>query len=138
MKKSWGLTGKILTDEKTIESRWYLSKRLPWNRIKVGETVYFKDSGGPVRLRATVEKALQFDNLTSKKVGEILGRYGQADGIGPKEIPDYFNRFKNKKYCLLIFLKNPESVEPFFINKTGFGSMSAWLAVSDILKIKKN
>lgn len=28
MKKSWGLTRKILSGEKTIESRWYRFRRL--------------------------------------------------------------------------------------------------------------
>ena len=42
MKKSWGLTEKILTGAKKIESRWYKNKHTPWNRIKSGEIVYFK------------------------------------------------------------------------------------------------
>ncbi|MDO8559127.1 MAG: hypothetical protein Q7R84_02240 [bacterium] len=35
MKKSWGLTEKILSGQKKIESRWYLSKRSPWDTIEV-------------------------------------------------------------------------------------------------------
>ncbi len=34
MKKSWGLVPKILAGEKICESRWYKSKRPPWDIIK--------------------------------------------------------------------------------------------------------
>ena len=48
MKKSWGLTQKILTKQKKIESRWYKSKYSPWGKIEKNDFVYFKDSGEPI------------------------------------------------------------------------------------------
>jgi hypothetical protein len=137
MKKSWGLTRKILTGQKKIESRWYKLKYPPWDKIKSDETVYFKNSGEPVAIRAKVDKIIQFSSLTPEKVKEILYKYGKDDGIGTDEIPKFFEMFKDKKYCMLIFLKNPQEVEPFEIDKTGFGAMSSWLIVKDINEIKK-
>ena len=138
MKKSWGLTQKILTGEKTIESRWYKNRSRPWNQIFTGDTIYFKDSGEPVTVRAKVTKVLQFTNLTSQKTKEILRKYGQSDlGIAksiPSEIKNYF---QNKKYCIFIFLDRVQKVKPFEIDKTGFGAMAAWLIVDDLEKIKK-
>lgn len=136
MRKSWGLTDKILDSRKKIESRWYSVKYPPWNNIQKGEMVFFKDSGRPVGLRAEVEKVLQFDNLTQDKVKNILDKYGKADGIEKKEIPEFFERFKNKKYCMLIFLKNPITIAPFEIDKTGFGAMAAWIIVKNISQIR--
>lgn len=136
MKKEWGLTQKILSGQKKIESRWYQTKRTPWNNIKAGEKVYFKDSGNPVTIKAEVEKVIQYDQLTSEKVKGILEQYGDADGIEQERISYYYNLFKNKIYCMLIFLKNPQSIEPFHINKQGFGNMAAWITVEDIKKIK--
>ena len=137
MKKSWGLTKKILDGRKKIESRWYSVKYKPWDAIKKGETVYFKDSGGPVRIKADIGKVMQFADLTPKRVKEILDEYGRDDGIEREKTPEFFERFKDKKYCILIFLKNPREIEPFEIDKTGFGAMSAWLTVDNISKIKK-
>jgi len=137
MKKSWGLTEKILNGEKKIESRWYCHKYQPWDRIKAGEIVYFKDSGEPVTIKAEVSRVLQFADLTSRRVKEILEQYGHDDGIEPEKIRDFYERFKDKKYCLLIFLKNPEAIEPFEFNKSGFGLMAAWITVADINKYKK-
>src|SRR3989344_2410617 len=137
MKKSWGLTNKIINGEKKIESRWHNSKYPPWNRIKNNEIVCFKNSGEPVTIKAEVLDVLQFSNLNQKKVKELLFRYGKDDGLETKEIPHFYSLFKDKKYCILIFLKNPKKIEPFEINKRGFGSMSAWLCVNNINKIKK-
>jgi len=138
MKKSWGLTQKILSGQKKIESRWYKVKYAPWNKIKSGELIYFKDSGEPVTIKAEVDKVIQFSDLTSEKVREILHQYGKADGLDNAKIPEFFELFKNKRYCMLIFLKNPKKVEPFNINKSGFGAMSAWISIANINRIKAN
>ncbi|MFA5348941.1 MAG: hypothetical protein WC309_01055 [Candidatus Paceibacterota bacterium] len=137
MRKSWGLIPKIMNGQKKIESRWYSVKCKPWNSINEGETVYFKDSGEPVKLKAEVGKVMQFADLTPNRVKEILNKYGNDDGLEKEKIPEFFERFKDKKYCILIFLKDPRKIEPFEIDKTGFGAMSAWITINDAVKIKK-
>jgi len=136
MKKSWKLTSKILSGKKKIESRWYKTKRPPWDLIKSGDIIYFKDSGDPVTIKTEVEKIVQFSNLNSRKVKEILNVYGRDDGIEENETNKFFDLFKNKKYCILVFLKNSEEIEPFNVNKAGFGAMSAWISVESINQIK--
>ena len=139
MRRSWGLTQKLLSGEKTIESRWYMNRYIPWNRISPNDIIYFKDSGQPITLKAQVKKVLQFADLTPQKVRHILSKYAKADGLGtqPTKWQPYLKRFRNKKYCLLIFLKNVKQITPFLINKTGFGAMASWLIVADINLIKK-
>src|SRR3989338_3236708 len=132
MKKSWGLTQKILSGQKKIESRWYKSKCAPWEKIGKDDVVYFKDSGEPVSIKAEVEKVVSFSDFTPEKVGQILDEYGKDDGIEKNKIKEFFELFKNKNYCLLIFLRKPAKIEPFEIDKTGFVMMSAWLSVGNI------
>jgi len=136
MRKSWGLLPKILGGEKVIESRWYKNKYAPWDKIKAGDIVYFKNSGEPVSIKANVSRILQFSNLTPNKVSEILNEYGVRDGINKNEIAMYYEMFKDKNYCLLIFLQKPEKITPFEINKKGFGAMSAWITVEDINRLR--
>ena len=136
MKPSWKLLPKILSGEKTIESRWYKTKHAPWGRIKRGDTVYFKDTGKPVTIKATVDRVMQFDHLTPLRIRSILRKYAAVAGIDKKDIPLYWERFKDKQYCLLIFFRNPRSIRPFHINKRGFGAMVAWITISDIHAIK--
>lgn len=139
MRKSWGLTEKILSGEKKIESRWYKNKSRPWGQIGPGETIYFKNTGEPITVKAIVDKVLQFDNLTQEQVREILEKYVKDDGLGidPIDFEKYYQMFKDKNYCLIIFLKNPEKVKPFKIDKTGFGAMAAWITVDDLNKIRR-
>ena len=138
MKKSWHLTQKILTGEKTIESRWSMTRCAPWGRIKAGEKVYFKDAGEQVKVQAEVSRVLQLF-LTPRRVRDILKRYGGRDGIGISDVNErdkFYRRFKGKRYCVLIFLKKPRRIAPFCISKKGFGIMAAWISVPDIDAIK--
>lgn len=138
MRKSWGLIGKILFGEKKIESRWYQTRRAPWGKIARGDAVYFKNSGEPVSVKAMVSKVLQLDNLTSKKVKVLLAKYGRTIGIEKGKEVKFYKRFKDKKYCILVFLKNPRNIKPFDINKRGFGMMASWITVPNVNTIKKN
>lgn len=136
MKKSWGLLPRILSGEKKIESRWYKVKAAPWGKIGAGETIYFKNSGEPVTVKAKVDKVKVYADLTPGKVRQILKDYARDDGIEAEDIKVFYERFKSKKYCLLIFLKDPQKIKPFQINKKGFGAMAAWISVERVEKIK--
>lgn len=114
----------------------YASER-SLGKIIPGDIVYFKDSGEPVTLRAIAADVLQFDNLTPARVNALLQQYGNQHGLTSADIPHYYELFKNKRYCMLIFLKGVEAVTPFHINKRGYGAMAAWLMTSDINKIKR-
>lgn len=138
MRKSWDLMEKILRGEKIIESRWYKNKLPPFDKIKIGDTVYFKNSGEPVKIKAVVSDVRQFSDLTPEKVHDILEEYGESDGIEKQKLNEFFDLFKNKKYCILIFLKNPVVIKPFKITKKGHGSMSAWICINKIDGIKED
>ncbi len=137
MKKSWGLTDKILTGEKTLEERWYKFKRPPFGVAKIGDTIYFKDSGDPVSVKAKITKVLQFENLTPEKSQEIVKKYAHADLGSNKITPEIEEYTSNKNYCVIIFFENAKKIEPFEINKKGFGTMAAWITVKNVNKIKE-
>lgn len=127
MSKQFGdLIPRILNGRKKIESRWSKNKIAPWDKVKPNDTVYFKNSGGPVIAKAAVSKVLQFDNLNPVKIKKILDKWPLVT----------YEWAKNKRYCVLIFLKNPHRVISFKINKTGFGSATAWVCVEDINRVK--
>ena len=138
MNKSWKLIPKILSGEKTIESRWYTTRRAPWNTISAGDTIFFKDSGSPVTARAEVSKILRFGHYSKQELHNIITEYGGSPGIcfvsTPKEIFDWA---KNKNYAILMFLQNPKATRPFAINKKGFGNACAWVTVKNISELRK-
>ncbi len=136
MKKSWGFIQKILDGEKIIESRWYKTRRAPWGRIKKDNIIYFKNSGEQVTIKAIVSDVVELEELTPKRVKKVLSKYWGDLGISKNEVSSFYKRFKNKKYCILIFLNNPEKVTSFKINKKGFGAMASWICIEDIKKLK--
>lgn len=136
MQKSWGLTEKIATGQKTIESRWYKVKYTPWGRISPGESIYFKNSGEPVTIQAKISRVSNFSDLTPEKVHTILEDYSKELGLDEPDIQKFFEMFKYKRYCILMYLKDAHHIQPFEINKQGFGKMSSWISVESIAKLK--
>lgn len=133
LNKKLNLLQKIISGEKTIESRWYVNRKAPYGCIKKGDIVYFKNSGEPVSVKAVVNSVLQFDDLNDIKILQILKEYGKRLGVDES----YASNIKGKKYCVLVFLENMKEIKQFDINKKGYGMMSAWITVEKIEKIKK-
>ena len=134
LKKELRLLNKILMGEKTIESRWYKTKKTPFNRIQEGDQLYFKESGDLVTAKAIVQKVVQFENLTETKIFTLLQKYEKQLGVKADE---YFNTVKDKKYGILMFLIDVEKIIPFQVDKKGFGTQSSWITVDSISIIKK-
>lgn len=132
MNKRWKLIPKILSGEKTIESRWYQTRRTPWDKVKPGDVIYFKNAGEPVVAKATVSEVFQFQIEKRNDVEQIIRKYEKQVGIKNLDWLDTL-----PKYCILIGLKSPKPLKtPFSINKKGFGNAAAWLTVENIVKIK--
>ena len=137
MKKAWGLVPKIISGEKTIESRWYKNKVAPWGRVSIGDCLFFKDSGGLVGVKAVVNIVEQIEILDNAHAVKIMKDRALAD-LGTTEIPfDVLNYISDKKYAIFVSFKNVQIIEPFDINKKGFGMQSAWLVCEDVEDIKK-
>lgn len=134
MNKSWKLIPKIVSGEKSIESRWYQTRRAPWNGIEAGDTVFFKNSGEDIIASAAVSKVLQFELKSLDDARQVVAKYGKQICIVNPDPETWQNR---PRYCILIFLKDPRMLnKPFAIDKKGFGNAAAWLTITDIRKIK--
>ncbi len=143
MKSSWKLLPKILSGEKTVESRWYKTKACPWNRVSPGDTIYFKDSGKPVTLKARVTRVQQYILESSEDATHLFLQIKNKDlgikALTQKDIPQHvLDYISNKKYAIFVSFDNVQKIEPFNINKKGFGVQAAWLCVEDINFIKSN
>ena len=76
---------------------------------------------------------LQFDGLNEEKFEYIMDNYADGIQILTKEYDEYY---KSKNYCILIFLKDVKSVDPFNVSKDGFGNACAWMCVDNIESIR--
>lgn len=139
MTKEWGLIPLILEGKKTIESRWYKTKRSPWNTIQNGDAVYFKNSGEPVTAVATVSHVQFIHPLDRKMISTVYEIYGTQIFPGYSDYSQFVDSKLDKNYCILVFLTDPSPVQPpFDIDKTGFGIGAAWITVDNISRIRKS
>lgn len=104
----------ILSGEKTIESRWSLSRIAPFERVKAGDVIWLKETSKDITARAIVKK-VKFYNLTKNKADEIKKKYGKE--IGTDKFEDW-ERYRNKKYLTLIWLKDVQKIEPITAPKS--------------------
>lgn len=133
MKRSWRLIPKILSGEKTVESRWYKGRVAPWDRIDAGDVIYFKDSGEPVTVRARVTDVEQYVISGNEEALALMEKYAGKDLGVTKITGEIKNYILNKRYAIFVRFDSVERVEPFEVDKTGFGAQAAWLVMDDIL-----
>lgn len=90
----------ILLGDKTIESRLSRTRRAPFGIVHKGDIIFFKESGGPVRARARVKRALFLDDLDEAQVARVRDRYN-AD-IGGDDA--YWQSKRDARFASLIWL----------------------------------
>ncbi len=125
---SKGYIEKILSGEKSIESRFSVNRISPFGKIKAGEKVYLKETGKPVSASFEVESVLFFSDLDKGKITEIRAKYGNQ--ICAEE--DFWQIKQQARYATLIFVKNPKRVKPFKVEKS---NRSAFMSVSSIKEL---
>lgn len=136
MNPRWNLIGKILAGEKTIESRWYVHKIAPWNKVFPGDIVYFKDAGKAVVARATVTEVVQTELSNLDEGVNLVQKYQKGLCFTQESLVDT-SWLQKKKFAILMFLANAHSIDPFEVEKTGYGSACAWITVPSINSLRK-
>lgn len=111
----------MLDGKKTVESRFSINKRLPYEKITKDDIVMVKKSSGKVLAYFTIKEVLFFD-LTKTSINDIRIKY--QEGLCVDEV--FWESKKNSKYATLIFIDKLYRLEPFSINKKG---MNTWLLV---------
>ena len=114
---------KILSGQKTIESRWSINKIVPYNKLKENDILFLKETGKDVNVTAQVE-TVKYYKLNDHLIKDILDSYSKDIGIEDKE--KFFLDVKNKKYCTLIWLKNIKRIDPIKVKRS---NGSGWLVI---------
>lgn len=105
---------KILSGEKTIESRWSYNKCLPYLKVSVGDELLIKECGKDVEVVATVCK-VEFYELNPQLVDTLRIKYGKE--IGSEKVEDWLGTM-NKKYCSLVLFNDVKKVPPIKVKKS--------------------
>ena len=105
--------GKIITGEKTIESRFTKSRIAPYNKVESGDVLLLKEKSSSVKAVASVSKVCYFGPLKSGEAAKIMDEYQEQLALE--------SLFKESKrdsaYGTLIYLERVLTVESIPIVK---------------------
>jgi ASC-1-like (ASCH) protein len=104
---------KIITGQKTIESRFTKVRCPPFGAISPGDKIYFKKAGGPVIAKGLAEKVMFYSDLNGEKIRDITSAF--SDGLQVES--SFIDCKQASRYCTLIFLCNVVRVKPFRVDK---------------------
>ena len=125
---------QLLSGEKTMIIRSAPDRRIPYDKVEVGDTLFFLRNNGEglVRAKATVSSVFFSDKLTKVKSLELVEE--NQDKL--KLTEDQVKRWGGKRFVVLIEVEKVIRLYPFDIDKSKFGSIDDWIPVKDIEKIR--
>ncbi|NTU81949.1 MAG: ASCH domain-containing protein [Chloroflexales bacterium] len=115
---------RILSGRKTIESRFSMQRRAPYQQIQQGDVVLFKRSGGPILGIGFVDEVM-FYRLTPAVLTEIQTTYAAELGI---DDPNFWSERAHAAYGTLTRLSHVRRLPPMpFIKR----DQRAWLVLQN-------
>lgn len=111
----------ILEKSKTIESRFSIHKRIPYNRIKSGDIILLKETSGLIQGIGYVT-SVDFVQLSNNLTFDIIKeKYGEGLQIQDET---YWERYSRSRYGTLIHLDHVRQINPMPFSKN---DRNAWV-----------
>ena len=126
---------RILDGTKTMIIRGAAGRKLPYGRVKVGDTLFFinNNAEGVVKALGVVSSVFHSEKMTKKESIDLVNSNQEKLQLTDRQV----KRWAGKRYIVLIEVVNAVSINPFKIDKSDYGNMDDWLLVEDISKVKE-
>lgn len=111
----------ILSEDKTIESRLSVNRRMPYERIERGDILLLKETGGPIRGISYVTDVEFVEIANDITLDEIKEKYSEGLQIQDES---YWQRYSESCYGTFIFLSHVRRVSPMKFSKK---DRNAWV-----------
>lgn len=105
----------IFEGKKKIESRFSINRISPFGRIKKGDLIVLKKSGGAVMGFFIAGEIEYFNNLDNKILKKIENEYG--DLICSNIDKSFWKERTKSNYATLVAVKKIKKISPFHIDK---------------------
>ena len=103
----------ILDGRKTVESRFSINRRIPYQSVDIGDVILLKKSSGPV-LGVCHVSYVSFYRLDESSWHAIKKEF--TDALCAQD-PQFWNSRKNASYATLIKIDHVKEITPFYCNK---------------------
>jgi len=97
-----------LAGTKRVEARLSRNRGAPYARVRPGDTIFLKQSSGPVRAVATAGEVRTLDDLTPPLVRTLRRELDHLIGANP----DYWDAKSTARYATLIWLVGTRPLTP--------------------------
>jgi hypothetical protein len=136
LERTGSVFNSFISAGKTIEHRTTTHRKTPYHNITPGEPIYLKVSGSYVGAKGIVEKAEFFEYDSSSlfaaeqhaEIYMFVKQYVSELCMALEE----FSRDNVKRYSSFVFVKDVKKIRPFYFDKNGFGTGTAWITTSSI------
>lgn len=130
---SEGWIDLVFSGSKTIESRFSKTRGIPFGRVSMGDIVFMKESGGPIRGLFFVSGVKFYENLTEHQISEIDVEYNE-EIFGRSLYFDHWDRWLECHHATLVWIGSPiiKFDRPLEYKSRG---RSAWRILSEPLDI---
>lgn len=120
----------LISGQKTMIIRGAMGRKMPHGRIEPNDTLYFMQNNGSgmVIAKANAHAIFCSGQLTKEESKELVDSFADKLMLNT----DLRRRFRGKRYLTLITLSDFKTIEPFCINREGFGNVDDWLPVGNI------
>jgi hypothetical protein len=125
----------ILDGTKVVESRLSATRNAPFGRVKPGDTIHFKESGGAFGASALVAGVMTFEDLRPADIRTLSRRYGRQVAA-PAE---YWDQRSDAKYATFIWLtdvRESDTAPAAFVPTPG--ARAAWYVLDHAKAARKS
>ena len=125
---------KLLDGTKTTIIRGAAGRKMPYGRVNPGDVLYLinNNAEGLIRAKAKVKNVFNSAKMTQEDSIQLLSDNQEKLQLTPHQK----KRWAGKRYLVLIEVSEASEIEPFSIDKSGYGNMDDWLPVEDIRQVK--
>lgn len=125
---------KLKSGEKSMIIRGAAGRKIPYGRVFEGDTLFFIRNNGEgfISGKCKVNDVYNSSRLSPEENISLLESYKDKLCLAEKQK----DRWKGKRYLVLVSVVEFEETEPFRIDKSAFRSMDDWLPVGAIDKYR--
>jgi len=124
----------LLDGTKTTIIRGAAGRKMPYGRVNPGDVLYLinNNAEGLIRAKAKVKNVFTSEKMTKEDSIQLVSDNHERLQLTPHQK----KRWAGKRYLVLIEVSEVSEIEPFSIDKNGYGNMDDWLPVEDIRQVK--
>jgi len=121
---------KIVLGTKTMVIRGAAGRKLPYDRVFVGDILYFINNNGEgaVKAKAVVKSVFNSEKMDLEESINLVNKNNEKLQLSDAQ----HKKWAGKRYLVLIEIENVEEISPLKIDKSNYGDMDDWLPVNNI------